>query len=51
MKPRMGRPPKPLGEVKTEVFTTRCTLAEKELYEQLKTKLDQERKDQQKTEN
>jgi len=47
MKPRMGRPPKPPGKVKTEVFTTRCTPAEKELYEALKTKLDNERKQQQ----
>jgi hypothetical protein len=33
------------------MFTTRCTPAEKELYDSLKTKLDNERKDQQGTEN
>lgn len=35
--PNRGRPPKPPGEVKTEVFTVRCTPSEKKEYEQLKT--------------
>ncbi len=46
-----GAKPKLPGSARTEVFTTRCTPAEKEQYEALKTKLDAERKEQPGNEN
>lgn len=40
-----GPKPRPLEQLRSVMFTTRCTPAEKEQYEALKTKLDNERKD------
>lgn len=37
-----GRPPKPPGTTKTEVFTVRCTKTEKERYNELKQQLAKE---------
>ena len=46
-RPGSGPKPRPPEQLRSLIFTTRCTPAEKELYEALKTKLDNERKQQQ----
>ena len=46
-RPGSGPKPRPTEQLRSTVFTTRCTPAEKEQYEALKTKLDNERKQQQ----
>jgi hypothetical protein len=46
-RPGSGPKPRPPEQLRSTTFTTRCTPAEKELYEALKTKLDTERKEQQ----
>jgi hypothetical protein len=41
-RPGSGPKPRPPEELRSTIFTTRCTPAEKEIYEALKTKLDAE---------
>ena len=50
-RPGSGPKPRPPEQLRSVMFTTRCTPAEKEQYDALKTKLDNERKEQQGTEN